>query len=96
MLHAGALSLSVFVCGDGRFNLDTFMAPCSTSLQTHPAPESNLSDSGQARLLKPAIIHTHTQNQEHQGKHYSTIIKLLVISKIIVIGMIVMRTILRI
>ena len=25
-----------------------------------PAPESNQSDSGQVRLLKPAIIHTHS------------------------------------
>ena len=31
----------------------------TTGVQPHPDPESNQSDSGQVRLLKPAINHTH-------------------------------------
>ncbi|CAL8296460.1 unnamed protein product [Lota lota] len=58
--HAGELSPSV--CGDGWFNLCTLIAQCATGVQPHPAPESNQSDSGQVRLLKPAINHTHSHN----------------------------------
>ena len=47
--HAGDLFLSVY--GDGLFNL------CK-GLQSHPAPKSNQSDSGQVRLLKPSSTHT--------------------------------------
>ncbi|CAL8326343.1 unnamed protein product [Lota lota] len=56
--HVGDLSLSV--CGGGWFNLCTLIAQCATGVQPHPAPDSNQSDSGQVRLLKPATIHTHT------------------------------------
>ncbi|CAL8272225.1 unnamed protein product [Lota lota] len=56
--HAEELSPSV--CGGGWFNLCTLIAQCATGVQPHPAPESNQSDSGQVRLLKPAPIHTHS------------------------------------
>ena len=41
------------------YDLCTFITECTTGVQTQPAPESNQSDSGPVRLLKPAIIQTH-------------------------------------
>ncbi|CAL8369284.1 unnamed protein product [Gadus morhua 'NCC'] len=35
----------------------------ATGAQPHPAPESNQSDSGQVRLLKPTVIHTHCESR---------------------------------
>ncbi|CAL8394551.1 unnamed protein product [Arctogadus glacialis] len=70
MLHVGALSLSVcllcvVMAGLTFTHLWLHAQQVCSLTQPH---ESNPSDSGQARLLKPAVIHTHTQNQEHQGK----------------------------
>ena len=54
--------LWVCVCVGGRslFNLCTFISWCTVqkSCSLTQPPESNQSDSGQVRLLKPAIIHT--------------------------------------
>ena len=45
--------------GDGWLKRCTLIAQRATGVQPHPAPESNQSDSGQVKLLKPAIIHTY-------------------------------------
>ena len=44
---------SLSVWRDGRFILCALIAQCTTGVQPHPAPESNQSDSGKVRLLKP-------------------------------------------
>ena len=49
------------VCGDGWFNLCTLIVQCTKGVQPHPAPECNQSDSGQVKLLKQTINHTHSQ-----------------------------------
>ncbi|CAL8234129.1 unnamed protein product [Arctogadus glacialis] len=52
------MEISPRVCGDFWFNLCTLIAQCVTGVQPLPAPESN--QTGQPRLLGPAIIHTHS------------------------------------
>ena len=56
--HAAMQEISFGVNGDGWLNLCTLISQCTTGVQPHPAPESIQSDSGQVRLLKPAINHT--------------------------------------
>ena len=46
IIHTAVYEISLAMCGDDGIN-----RPCS-------APESNQADSGQVRLLQPAIIHT--------------------------------------
>ena len=41
------------------------ISQCTTDVRPHPAQESNKCDSGQVRLLKPAILHTHTHTSTH-------------------------------
>ena len=41
-------------------NRSTLIAQCTTGVPPYPAPESHQAASGQVRLLKAAIIHTHS------------------------------------
>ena len=59
VLHV-AMQISLSVCDDGWFNQCTLIAQCTTGVQPHPFPEFNQTDSGQGRLIKLAIIPTHT------------------------------------
>ena len=52
VIHAAIKEISLSKFGDGWFKL-------SNDCSIHPAPESNPPDSGQVRLLQPAIIHTY-------------------------------------
>ena len=60
IIHAAGHQFSLAVCGDDWNNWSALIAQRTTGVQPHPAPQSNKADSGQVRLLKPAIIHTHT------------------------------------
>ena len=55
------------LCGNGRLVL--LNAFTETGVQPHPAPESNQSDSGIRRLLKPAIIHTQCYKDDDDTNH---------------------------
>ena len=50
-----AMHLPDCVVGDGWFNLGTLISQCATAEQPHPSQSL-----GQVRLLKPALIHTHS------------------------------------
>ena len=60
MVHGDDLyAISSSLCGDGWYNLCALIAQCTKGVQPHSVPVFNKSDSGQVRLIKPAIIHTH-------------------------------------
>ena len=61
--HQAMQEISLRVCGvTAGLTCAHWLLNVTTGVQPHPAPESNQSDLGQMRLLKPAIIHTHSHN----------------------------------
>ena len=62
VLYVAMQEITQSMCGGGWLNQCTLISQCTgvqMSVQPHPASQSNQSDSGQVRLLKPSPTHTH-------------------------------------
>ena len=57
--HKQAHAPHTHTCDDA---IDPLISQCTRGVQPHPVPQSNQSDSGQVRLIKPDFRRTHSHN----------------------------------